>query len=334
MSQNHTGRPASFCNAITSRSVVLGAILATGLLTAPLAAQTPAVAPSPPAASLAKPLEVVTSFTILADLTRQVAGDRARVTTLVGPNGDAHVYRATPADAKTLKDAQLIVVNGLGFEGFMPRLIKSSGTKAAVVTATSGVKTITADADAGKKDSHGHSHSKIDPHAWQSIEAAKIYVGNIRDGLAKADPAGAALYKTNAEAYLAALSALKGDLDKAFGAIPAQRRVIVTSHDALAYFGRENGFTLEAVQGVSTESEPSAKDVARIIRTIREKKARAVFVENMANPVIAEQIARESGAKVGGTLFSDALSDEKGPAATYIAMIRHNAKMLVEALKE
>ncbi len=313
-------------NAITSQFMRAAMVFAAALLASPLAAQAPA-----------KPLQVVASFTILADLTRQVAKERAVVTALVGPNGDAHVYRATPADAKTLKDAGLIVVNGLGFEGFMPRLIKSSGSKAEVVTATTGVRAIEI-ARQEKKDAHGHGHAhgheKLDPHAWQSVEAVKTYVTNIRDGLIKADPAGAESYAKNAETYLAELSSLKAELDKTFGAIPREKRIIVTNHDALAYFGREFGFTLEAVQGVSTESEPSARDVARIIRIAKEKKARAIFVENMANPKIAEQIARESGAKTGGTLFSDALSDEKGAAPTYIAMMKHNAKMLAETLKE
>lgn len=310
--------PAKKINGITSHIFGFLALL----LATPLAAQTPA-----------KPLRVTTSFTILADLTRQVAKERAVVTALVGPNSDAHVYRATPADAKTVRDAGLVIVNGLGFEGFMPRLIKSSGTRALVVTATEGVTTIE-QPGGDRKDSHGHAHGRIDPHAWQSVEAVKIYVANIRDGLAKADPEGAEAYRKNAAAYLAELDAMKAGIDRQFGLIPREKRVIVTSHDALAYFGRENLFTLEAVQGVSTENEPSAKDVARLIRIAKEKKARAIFVENMTNPKIAEQIARESGAKVGGTLFSDALSDEKGPAPTYIAMMRHNAKMLVEALKE
>lgn len=305
-------------NVIPSRRIVLtgGVLLA---MTSSLAAQVPA-----------KLLNIATSFTILADLTRQVAGDRAIVISLVGPNSDAHVYRATPADAKALKDADLIVVNGLGFESFMPRLIKSSGTKAPVVTATAGLKPI----ETGTKDDHGHAHGKIDPHAWQSVDAVKTYIANIREGLIRIDPAGAETYGKNAARYLAELDSMKAENDKAFSAIPPEKRIIVTSHDALAYFGRENRFALEAVQGVSTDNEPSAKDVARIIRLIKEKKARAVFVENMTNPKIAEQIARESGAKVGGALFSDALSDEKGLAPTYISMMRHNVKMLVEALKE
>lgn len=278
----------------------------------------------------AKPLRIVASFTILADLTREIAKDRATVIALVGTDSDAHAYSAAPADAKSVKAADLVVVNGLGFEGFMPRLIKGSGTRAPVVIATKGVKVLEPEG----APAHGHAHGKLDPHAWQSIENVKQYVVNIRDGLIEIDPAGAEAYRANAQAYLAALTALKTEMEKEFASIPREKRVIVTSHDALAYFGREFGFTLEAVQGVSTESEPSAKDVARIIRVVRAKKARAIFVENMTNPKIAEQIARETGAKVGGTLFSDALSDENGPAPTYIAMMRHNAKTLVQALKE
>lgn len=277
----------------------------------------------------ARPLEVVTSFSILADLTRQVAKERANVTPLVGPNADAHVYQASPADARKVKEAGLIVVNGLGFETFMPRLIRSAGARAPVVTATAGIRPIKAEGGHG----HGHSHGANDPHAWQSIEAVKTYIANIRDGLIKADPAGEAAYRRNAEAYLAELSALKAEIEQGFAILPKERRVAVTSHDALAYFAREFGFTLEAVQGVSTEAEPSAKDVARIIRLTRETKARAIFVENMNSARIAEQIARETGAKIGGTLFSDALSDEKVPAPTYIAMMRHNAKTLLDALK-
>lgn len=278
----------------------------------------------------AKP-NVVASFTILADFAKVVAGERAAVKSLVGANSDTHVYRATPADARLLKDAQLVIINGLGFEGFMTRLVKSSGTKATIITATAGIKAMKAEDDHGH--GHGHSHGKLDPHAWQSIEAAKTYVANIRDGLIKIDPAGKDAYTANAAAYTAELDKLKGEIVAALAAVPKEKRVAITSHDAMAYFGREFDFTLEAVQGVSTEGEPSAKDVARIIRLVKEHKARAVFVENMSNPRVAEQIARETGAKVGGTLFSDALSDEKGAAPTYIAMMRHNAKMLIEAIK-
>ena len=306
---------------ITSRRIVLSAMLAAlPFLPSFAHAQAPGK------------MKIVASFTILADITRQVAGDRADVTSLVGANGDAHVYRATPADAKTLKEADLIVVNGLGFEGFMPRLITSSGTKAAVITVTKGLKPLEKPKSGGHD--HGHSHGKVDPHAWQSIDAVKLFVANIRDGLAARDAAGGAIYKANAERYLATLDALKAELEKTFSSIPVEKRIIVTSHDAFGYFGRDFGFRMEAVQGVSTESEPSAQDVARIIRIVKDKKARAVFIENMTDPRIGERLAKETGAKLGGTLYSDALTDEKGPASTYLAMMRHNAMRLADALKD
>lgn len=276
-------------------------------------------------------LKVVATFSILADMTRQIAGDGAEVTALVPPNGDAHVYRATPGDAKTLKDAALIITNGLGFEAFMPRLIKSSGTKAVTVTATQGLKPL--EQKDGDDHGHAHDHGKADPHAWQSLEAAKTYIANIRDGLIKADPARADAYRRNAETYLAEIDTTRKEIIAALAAIPQDKRIIATTHDALAYFAKENGFTLASVQGVSTDAEPSAKDVARIIRTIRNAKAQAVFVENMTNPKLMSEIARETGAKIGGTLFSDSLSDEKGSAPTYIRMMKHNAKALAEALK-
>lgn len=307
---------------ITSRRSLLASAMALALAPAALAQTAPA-----------KPLEVVTSFSILADLTRQVAKDRANVVPLVGPNEDTHVYQASPADAKKVKEAGLIVVNGLGLETFMPRLIKSAGAKTPVIVASTGIKTIEKSQKEAHGHNHGHNHGRIDPHAWQSMDAVKVYVANIRDGLIKADPAGEATYRQNAEAYLAELTAVKSEIEKSFATLPQERRVTMTSHAAFGYFAREFGFTFESVQGISSDSEPSAKDVARVIRLIRDKRVRAVFLENMNSPRIAEQIARETGAKVGGTLFSDALSDEKGPAPTYIAMMRHNAKVLLEALK-
>lgn len=290
------------------------------------------------APALAEPLKVVASFSILRDMATEVAGPDATVSALVGPNSDAHVYRATPQDAKSVKEAQLVIINGLGFEGFMDRLVKSSGTKAVVVTATKSVAAMKAEADEGRAHtqghSHGHDHGKTDPHAWQSVANAKAYVANIRDGLMAADPAHAEGYKTRATAYLAQLDALKKEMDEAFAAIPREKRVIVTSHDALGYFGKEFGFDLHPIQGLSTEAEPSAKDVARIIKLSKAKKARAIFVENIKSPKLSEQIAKETGARLGGTLYSDALSDEKGEAPTYIAMMRFNMRAITAALKE
>jgi len=298
-------------------------------------------------------LPVAASFSILGDFVKEVGGDRIALTTIVGPNGDSHVYQPTPADAKTLANARVIFVNGLGFEGWMDRLIKASGTKAEVVVATRGItpRTRTAtepqeDEDAhghdkghkeahghGKEDhAHGHDHGPTDPHAWQSIANAKVYVANIRDGLIAADPAGKETYTANAAAYTAKLDALEGEVKSAMAAIPASQRRIITSHDAFGYFGDAYGLTLVAPAGVSTESEASARDVARIIRQIKAQKIPAVFLENVSDPRLVERIAKESGAKIGGELFTDALSDDKGPATTYILMIQSNVRTLSSAL--
>ncbi len=282
-----------------------------------------------------KPVQVVTSFSILGDLVKQVGGDRVAVSSLVGPNSDAHVYRATPQDAKTVKEADLLVVNGLGFDGFMPRLVKSSGSKARVITASTGLKPLEKPKSGGHGHghSHGHDHGKHDPHAWQSIDAVKLYVGNIRDGLIAADKDGEAIFRANAEKYLAELDKAKTEIAALLAPV-TKDRLILTNHDAFGYFAREFGLKMEGARGLSTEAEPSAQDIARIVRLARERKAKAVFLENVADPRIAEQLAKETGAKLGGTLYSDALTDEKGPAPTYLALMRHNAKTIADALKD
>ncbi|WP_420102639.1 metal ABC transporter substrate-binding protein [Bosea sp. (in: a-proteobacteria)] len=287
----------------------------------------------PGVASAQEKVPVVASFSILADLVKQVGGDRVAVTSLVGPNGDAHVYSPTPADAKAMAAAKLVVINGLHLEGWLPRLIKSSGAKATVATATKGIKPIEAEEEGhDAKAGHGHDHGHDDPHAWQSITNARIYVANIRDALDAADPAGKAVYDANAAAYLAKLDTLESEVKAAVARIPAERRKAITTHDAFGYFVKAYGVEFIAPQGVSTESEASAKDVARIIRQIKAQKVPAVFLENVTNPRLIEQIAKESGAKIGGTLYSDALSDASGPAGTYIDMMKHNISEIEKAL--
>ena len=286
----------------------------------------------PPPAFAQEKLPVVASFSILGDFVREIGGDRVAVSTLVGPDGDAHVYSPTPADAKTVAGAKLVVVNGLKFEGWLTRLIKSSGTKATVATATKGIKPLELDDDHDHGHGHGHGHGGEDPHAWQSIANAKIYVGNIRDALIAADPAGKAVYEANAVAYQTKLDALEAEVKAAVARIPVDRRKAITSHDAFGYFVEAYGIAFIAPQGVSTEAEASAKDVARIIRQIKAEKVPAVFLENITNPRLAEQIARESGAKIGGRLYSDALSAADGPAGTYIAMMKHNISQIEKAL--
>ena len=272
-------------------------------------------------------LKVLATFSILGDFVKNVGGDRVEVTTLVGPNSDAHVFSPAPADAKRVAAAKVIVTNGLGFEGWMARLMRASGTKAAPVVATKGIKP-------RKQAAHGHSHGHddTDPHAWQSVANAKVYVTNIQGALIAADPGGKAAYEANAKAYLAKLDALDKEVREAVAAIPKDRRRIITSHDAFGYFQAAYGVEFIAPQGVSTESEASARDVGRIITQIKRQKIPAVFLENVTDPRLIQRIAAESGAKVGGQLYSDALTDEKGAAPTYIDMIRYNIKQLVSAL--
>jgi zinc/manganese transport system substrate-binding protein len=275
-------------------------------------------------------IPVVATFSILGDFVREVAGDRVDLTVLVGPGSDAHVYAPAPGDAKKLAAARLIVQNGLGFEGWIGRLIKASNTKARVVVATRGVKPIKA--VHGHGHDHGHNHGANDPHAWQNVTNARIYVNNIRDGLIAVDPAGKDVYAANASAYVAKLDALEKEVRDAIAKIPAANRKVITNHDAFAYMGAAYGLQFISPQGLSTDAAPSAQSVARIIRQIRQEKIPAVFVENVADTRLAERIAKESGARMGGTLYSDQLSPPGGPAGTYIDMVRHNIRELTAAL--
>jgi len=280
---------------------------------------------SPTPSMAAEKLKAVASFSILADLVKQVGGDQVEVTAIVGPDGDAHVFQPSPQDAKAVADAQLVVVNGLGLEGWMARLIQSSGTKAPVVVASKGIKPL---------QGEGEDKGKADPHAWQSIANAKIYVANIRDGLIAADPAGKADFDANAKTYLAKLDQLETEVKAAIASIPPKNRKLITTHDAFGYFGRAYGMSFIAPQRVSTETEPSAKDVAKIIRQIKAQRVPAVFLENISDDRLMQQIARESGAKIGDKLYSDALSKPDAGAATYIDMMHNNIAAFTKALRE
>ena len=264
-------------------------------------------------------LKVVASFSVLADMVRNVGGDRVQVTTLVGPNSDAHVYAPAPADARKVADARLVVVNGFGLEGWLPRLVQSAGGQAAVVTASEGIAPLRRGGDA-------------DSHAWQSVANAKVYVANIRDALLAADAADAEIYKANADAYLVQLDALDREVREAVSKIPPERRKVISAHNAFGYFAAAYGVEFIAPSGVSTESEPSARDVADLVTRIKAAKISAVFLENISDPRLIQRISAETGARIGGTLYSDSLTDEKGDAPTYIAMVRHNIKVLTRAL--
>jgi zinc/manganese transport system substrate-binding protein len=264
-------------------------------------------------------VNVVTSFSILGDFVKNVGGERASVTTLVGPDGDVHVYTPAPADAKKIADAKLLVINGLGLEGWLPRLLQASGSKAPIIVATRNIAPLKLGSDA-------------DPHAWQSVANAKIYVTNIRDALGAADPADAETFRANTERYLAKLNALDREVREAIGKIPESRRKVISTHDAFGYFASAYGIEFVAPLGVSTESEASARDIAGIITQIKTAKIPAVFLENISDPRLIRQIAAETGARIGGTLYSDSLTGEKGDAPTYIDMVRHNIRALTGAL--
>jgi zinc/manganese transport system substrate-binding protein len=266
-------------------------------------------------------LNVVASFSILGDFVRNVGGDRVNVSTLVGPNGDVHVYAPAPADAKKVADAKLLVINGLGLEGWLPRLLQASGSKAPIVTATRGIAPLKLGSDA-------------DPHAWQSVVDARIYVANIRDALVTADPADAEIFRKQAQAYSAKLDALDREVRDAIAKIPQGRRKVISTHDAFGYFASAYGIDFIAPEGVSTESEASARDIAGIITQVKSQKIPAVFLENISDPRLMRRIAAETGASIGGTLYSDSLTDEKGDAPTYIDMVRHNIRTLTGALAD
>lgn len=305
------------------RTLVVAGALALGLTTAATAA----------------PLKVVASFSILGDMVAQVGGDLVTVRTLVGPDGDAHVYQPTPGDAQAVAGAGLVVVNGLGFEGWLNRLVGAAGYRGRVVTATAGVtaQTMVEDEDEAGITRPGRkvvTPKRIeDPHAWQDLRNGVIYIRNIAEGLAAADPANAATYRSRAQAYSDELKSLDRWVRDTLEPVPADRRKVITGHDAFGYFANAYGVMFVAPVGISTEAEPTAAGVARLIRQIREEHIKALFVENMTDPRLIEQIGRETGAQPGGTLYADALSGPTGPAATYVAMFRHNATLLAAAMR-
>jgi zinc/manganese transport system substrate-binding protein len=285
-------------------------------------------------------LKVVTTFTILGDMARNVGGEHIALTTLVGPDGDAHVYEPTPADARALAQADLVIVNGLGFEGWIDRLVKASGYKGPVVVASNGISALKAEEDHGHDQSHAkthaekdkdHDHGELDPHAWQDLANGRLYVANIARALAAADPAHADDYRRRAAAYDSELAALDREIRNRLDAVPSDRRKVITSHDAFLYFGRAYGIDFHAPVGLSTESEPSAGEVAALVRQMRDEGIRALFVENITDPRLIQQLAREAGAIIGGTLYSDSLSGPTGPAPTYLDMFRHNVSEIAKA---
>jgi zinc/manganese transport system substrate-binding protein len=267
-------------------------------------------------ATAADKIAVTASFSILGDLVRAVGGDRVTVTTLVGPNEDAHVFEPKPTDAKNIVRSQLLVTNGLGFEPWATKLAKSAGYKGEIVVAATGVKA-----------------RPSDPHAWQDPNNVELYVRNIAAGLAKVDAAGAATYQANADAYVKELQALDAWAKAQFLEILVVKRKVITSHDAFGYFGAHYQIKFIAPQGVNTEAEPSAKQVAQLIKQIQREKIKAIFVENMSNPKLLDQLSKDAGATVGASLYADALSGPDQPGATYLQMMRHNVTQLAAGMR-
>lgn len=329
------------------------------------------------------PIEVVATFSILGDMVKRIGGEHVNVATLVGADGDTHVYQPTPAAARTLSKAQLLVVNGLQYEGWIDRLIDASDFKGVRVVATENIEPIVYDGEHSEhdehddhdkhsadeehadnkehadeahaddkehadeehakheegdeheaSDAHHHDHGAFDPHAWHSLSDAVHYVDNITAALAQLNPDQANTFNQNRAEYVAEIKSLDAEIRDLLGAIPENRRTIVTSHDAFQYFARDYGLTFVAPQGVSTDSEATAQDIAGLIKLIREKEITAVFLEKITDPRLLKRIADETGASIGGTLYTGALSQPDGPASTYIAFIRHNAQTLAHALSE
>lgn len=283
-----------------------------------------------PAGAAEPALRAVASFSILGDLVRQVGGERVAVEVLVGPGSDAHVYSPKPAQAKQVGQAQLVLSNGMGFDGWMARLLKSAGFKGRHVVASAGIKPLKGAAD---EHGHGHAHAAADPHVWQDVARVQAYVKNIAQGLCAADAAGCDSYRSNAAAYGQQLDALDQEIRRAWSAIPAQQRLVISSHDAFGYYASAYGVRFLAPQGVSTDSEASAQGVARLVRQIRQEKASALFVESIADPRLIEQIARETGLKASSEgLYSDSLAPQ-GEAASYLGMMRYNTRVLIAAIQ-
>ena len=284
-----------------------------------------------------KKLSVVVSFSILADVVKQIGGDAVEVTPLVTAGSDAHVFEPTPADAKRIANADLVIINGLGFEGWMTRLIKSSGYKGKVVEASRGIQAISLEEE-GENESHEHEHEHhdhgaLDPHVWQDAANMLAYVQVIEAALSAARPAQAKLFQSSAHAYRAKIQALDDDIKQAWAAVPNEKRKVITSHDAFGYYAKAYKVEFLAPLGMNTDSEATAQDIARLIDQIRAEHIKALFVESIANTRLIQQLEADSGAKLGGTLYSDALCAAPCPASTYLDMMRHNTQLLVGAVQ-
>ena len=275
-------------------------------------------------ARAAEAMPVLASFSILGDMTRQIGGKAVEVSTLVGPDADVHAYQPRPGDLRALMRAKMLVTNGLGLEGWLGRMTGSVAFEGTTVVAAEHVAPRTMTEQGGAVS--------IDPHAWQDPRNAERYVAAISAGLATADPARVSAYREAADRYAAQIRQTDVWIEARLAAIPAERRRIITTHDAFGYYGARYGIEFLAPEGISTEFEPSAKSIAALVAQIKREHIHAVFIENMTSPRMAEMLAKETGAVLGGTVYSDALSKAGGPAATYLDMLRHNTTLFASAM--
>jgi zinc/manganese transport system substrate-binding protein len=333
---------AGAVRAVAARAVAV-ALLA-GVASAGTAFARDASAPKAvdaPGPSTRSAIPVVATFSILADLVAQVGGNAVAVTSLVPPGGDVHVFRPGPNHAKSIAAAALVVANGLDFEGWMARLVRSSGYRGPVAVASAGIEPLApAGGHAhGADDDHGRDHGQakggiraVDPHAWQSVPNARRYVSNIADALCRARVEACPVFRENARRYSATLAELDREIRDTLAAVPPERRKVVTSHAAFGYFAHEYGVRFLAPVGASTDAEPSAAAVSRLIRLIRAEGVRAYFVEGVSDARLLARIRDETGGAEAGRLYADSLSAADGPAATYEAMMRFNARAIRAAL--
>ncbi len=284
-----------------------------------------ALAPAIARAQTQPAIPVVASFSILADMVHQIGGDAVSVTGLVPPDGDPHTYEPKPSDLRAVADAKLLVVNGLGLEGWMTRLVGAAGFHGPVATASAGVRPRTMVEDGGA--------TVTDPHAWQNARNGALYARNIAAALGTADPSRAAQFHDAGERYAATILETDTWIEQQFAPIPPARRIIITTHDAFGYFGARYGVTVRAAEGISTDAEPSARDIAKLVAQIKRDRVRAVFLENMTDPRLATMLAQEAGAALGDKVYSDALSPPGGPADTYLGIFRHNVPLFVASMR-
>lgn len=315
-------RSGSYRSARRQWLSALSAGLVIGLGAAPMVAHAQADKTAPV-------VQVVASFSILGDLVKQVGGERVSVEVLVPADADAHVFQPKPSQARLVAQSRVVFSNGLGFEGWIPRLLKNSRFQGAHVVVSEGVLAL----QAAPTHGHDHAHSSLDPHAWQSVPNAMHFVRRIASGLCQADASGCPAYESNARRYLAELERLDQSIRTAWASVPQSERKVLTSHDAFGYYAQAYGVKFLAPQGVSTDSEASARGVARLIRQIKTERIKAVFVENISDPRLIEQMARETGLVMSGRLYSDALTGADGPAGSYFAMMQHNTHLMVQAIQ-